>query len=134
MSLGTRSWEPSDETGEPGWQHVGYHDRYRGTHWSTGPRARKSRPVVTSERITSRPYTLYTYEHDPSQGRSERAVARPQTRRREFQRPVGAAQSNREGRGTDAENLSELGGDDFEERMQEAHDELNESLEERINR
>lgn len=33
-----------------------------------------------------------------------------------------------------AENLSELGGDDFEERMQEAHDELNESLEERINR
>ena len=33
-----------------------------------------------------------------------------------------------------AENLSELGGDDFEGRMQEAHDELNESLEERINR
>ena len=33
-----------------------------------------------------------------------------------------------------AENLSELGGDDFEERMQEAHDKLNESLEERINR
>jgi len=33
-----------------------------------------------------------------------------------------------------AENLSDLGGDDFDERTKEARNELNESLEDRIDR
>jgi len=33
-----------------------------------------------------------------------------------------------------ADNLSEIGGKEFEEQMQEAHEDLNESLEERTNR
>ena len=33
-----------------------------------------------------------------------------------------------------ANNLSDIGGEDFEEQIQEAHDDLNKSLEERTNR